>query len=325
MGNQYCVVAGSRTRPETMEYGRLEKKMGQTQTIGSIVKGIAPRGDVMVPNYTEFWGARLDLNGKIPESPLDIKSLSYRGVVKELPWGDPKGCLIIGRYLKGFQSIDQQYQDVVLQVKLREEDDVYFLRMQTGDNYYDVESDKFLAQMVRVHYLNASSKSKSPDSTKSFFADESDETSITAETKVISKKFEALSVVMEASQDNSGEKLKNLYAVLLPVVEAGIKDNDLYKYFSLMADQNPETFMDRIDAYNLETSDAFSKAESFKMIDTSRDGFILLGEENKTKDIIAEGVPGKGSKMLDWVMKNYMDKKAFDITYKVKQFTDKIK
>lgn len=325
MSKEYGVIAGSKTRPEHIEYGRLEKGTGQTQTLGNTVKGVARRGDVYIPNYTEFWGARLDANGKIPDSPLDVKSTIYKGQVKELPWGDPKGYLIMGRYLKGYQTIDLQYQDIILGAKLRDEDDVFYLYLQTGDNFYDPESDKYLVQMMRCHYLNESCKYKNPDTTNSMFSEFTNETTETTQTKVINLKFEALKIVNEASQDNSNAKLKNLYSVMAGVADETIKENDLYKYFSLMADETPEKFMTQIEAYNRSISDAFSKAVSFDMLDVTRDGFILLGEEGKKKDIVAEGVPAKGEKMKDWVMNNYLETKAFEVAFKVKQFTDKIK
>lgn len=328
MGKQYGILAGSQSRPEFILVGTLEKGSGSTITTGEPVKVMAKRGDVGVPNYTEAWAVRLDKEGKVPEPAItDVRDVRYGGQVKEMEWGSAGGTLIPCRFLKGFGSIDVLYQDLVMNAKasIQDDSDIHYLVFQTGDNYYDVEADRYLVQMLRVHCLNSSSKSKSPEYSSGWFRELSEETTVTQLTKTIDTKFEALKIVNEAAQDNSNAKLKNLYAIFDGVADETIKENDLFRYFSLMADEEPVKFMNRIGEYKREVSEAMSMATSFQMMDLTKDGFIVIGEKEKKKDIIAEGVPGKKEKMLDWVMENFMDVKAFKVAFTLKQYTEKIK
>src|SRR5258705_12266782 len=113
----YVIEAGSIERPETVLSGTIEKGTGQTVLAGETTPRLLTRADIGIPNVSQAWGVRLNKEGKVPEEPLDIRSADYKGQIQELKWGDSKGCLIICRFLKGYNSIDMLYQDTVLNAK----------------------------------------------------------------------------------------------------------------------------------------------------------------------------------------------------------------
>lgn len=332
---KYIIESRPYNRPEVIERGMIEKGSGQSILSGETVKTLNRRADIGVPNWTEFWGVRLDSEGKILRDEkknvilLDVKDPKYKGQVKELTWGDKDGCLIIGRYLKGYNTIDQQYQDVVLNAKdtIRDDTeasaDAHYLRLQSGDNYYDPESDPYLCQMFRVHYMNDTSKYRSPDSQSSMFR-EKDETAVpTAQTKFMSEKFEALSIVNEASKDNTLQELRNLNAVMGAISNENAADNDLFRYLSMVADAKPDKFLAEIATRKLMVSQIFEKAKSWKVIDLTKDGVIAVGET--TKEIIIDKVPAKGEAMLDWILANHLKENAFEAISRLKKITDNLK
>lgn len=334
---KYCIEARPYDRPETITRGVIEKNTGQTQLEGDTINVLNKRADVGLPNHTEFWGVRLNAKGEIPvdESKekniirLDVKDPQYKGQIKELKWNDPQGCLINGRYLKGFNTIDQQYQDVVLNAtaNLKEDHeasaDAHFLRLQSGDNYFDPETDPYLCQMLRVHYMNENSKYRSPESQSSMFRERDENKTVRAETKRYSAKFEAMTLVNEAAKDNSGTELKNLYFSMGEITQESVKDDDLYRYLSMLADTRPDAFMAQIGKRKEMISSVIEKAKSFKIFDLTKDGVIAAGQN--TKEILVDKVPAKGEKMLDWLFDNHLKADAFEAISKLKKITDNLK
>lgn len=329
MGDKYCIIAGGVSRPETVEKGQLEKGSGQTITAGEVIKVINRRCDVGVPNYTECWGVRLTKDGKVPDSPLDVKDPRYGGQIKEMKWNTSGGYLIQCRYLKGYNSLDKHYQDTVLNAaaSLNFDDessaDAFYIRLQSGDNFFDVENDKYLSQMLRIHYLNRDSVSKDPNSQNFLFWEKEEGMVETMQSKSIDAKFEALKIINEASTDNSLSKLKNLYEVFDGYLEENIKPEDLFRHFKIYADGQPEQFLVRVEQYKRQVSDMFEKAKSYDVLDLTKDGFIAAGQNKK--EVIGHDIPGKKEGMLEWVLANFTDPKGAEVIFKLKSITEKLK
>lgn len=327
---KYCVIAGNADRPETIQKGVIEKGSGQTRTTGELIDTMAKRGTVGVPNYTECWGVRLDKDGNIPETPLGVLDRDYRGQIKELKWNDPKGYVINCRYLRGYNSLDVQYQDLVLgATKNISEDmensaDVYYLTMQTGDNIYDPETEPYLVQMLRIHYLNESSVYANPESNTSFYFKEEKFVSDIEKEKVdFSSKFKAMKLVNEAAEDNSLRKLRMLYRIVNNLPDDQIKDENLFSNLSAAVEENYDVFLGKIDDYKKGISNLFEKAKAYNALDTTTHGQIVAGTTKR--EIIVKDIPAKGNNMLTWLLENFLEEKSFDTIFKLKQITDTFK
>lgn len=327
---KFAIEAGNINRPETVERGIIEKGTGQTITNGEKIQTLLRRADIGVPNWTEAWGVRLDKKGEVPAEPLNIKDANYQGQIKELKWNDPAGCLIVCRYLKGYNSIDKLYQREVLNSDLNLSEDTeasleaFYLMMQSGDNYFDPESDRYLVQMLRIHYMNESSVYKNPNESGScMFREKNEAEQEQKDTKGYSAKFDALAIVNSASKDNTLGQLKNLFTIVQSLGNDEPKDNDLYRYLSMLADNNPETFIGKVQEYKKEVSNLFEKAKSYNILDLTKDGNIAAGKDKI--ELIGSDIPAKKEGMLDWVLVNHLDTKASDIVFKLKQITDKLK
>ncbi len=325
---QYIINAGTE-RPDSIDIGTLERNMGQGTINGAIEKIVPARGQIAVPNWTQAWAVRLNKKGE-PVPNIDVRDKEYEGQIKELPWNSPGGSLIICRYLKGYNSIDQLFQDVVLNAKeyvngVQETPDsaeVAYLFMLSGMNMYDPESDRYLIQMLRVHYLNRASKFKNPESDKWWFDEYSVEADGVKVEKKLDAKFEALKVVNEASEDNSLMKLKNLLTVVASISDNTPKEIDIYKYLQILADSKPVEFLAQIDEYKKKVSNLFEKAKSFNLIDLSKDGIIAAGDGKK--EPIGSEVPGKKDGKIDWVLANYLDSNAWGIVLQLESITSKL-
>lgn len=326
---EFVVIAGFENRPETVERGTLEKGMGQSIISGETIKTLNRRGDVGFPNRTEAWGVRL-IDGKVPRDPADVKNPNYRGKIEWLNWGDPKGYLIVARYLKGYQTLDQQYQDVVLNAKdtIRDDSegsaDAFYVRLQSGDNVFDEKTvDPYFVEFLKIHELNRDSKSKNPEIASYMFRERSLEQVETEAEKSLNHKLECLKIVNEASLDNSRVKLNNLYRILEGIADEQVRENDLHRVLSLLADQKPELFITAINEYKKDASNVFERLKSYDAIDLTTAGVIAGGLSKK--EVVAQDVPGKGEDMLVWVLENYLEQSSYDAVFKLKQITDKIK
>jgi hypothetical protein len=323
----YCIVAGFPNRPETIERGVLEKGMGQTNIAGDVIRTLNNRGDCGIPNWTEAWAVRL-VNGKIPESPVTVNDPEYKGQIRELKWGDPNGYVVICRYLKGYNSIDLLYQDLVLNAKdnIREDSessaDAHYIRFQNGDNFFDPETDPYLCQMLRLHYLNKTTRSRSPEA-QGFMFLEKEYNQPDVERKDLNSKSQALNLVNEAAGDNSLKKLKNLHTVVSSIIVGEVKDDFLYPELMKAADENAEGFMRCVMSYKAEVSKTFEKSKSYNVLDLTKDGTIVAGKEKR--EIIGENIPGKNNGMIDWVFANFLDEKAWEVSFQLKKITEKLK
>lgn len=328
---QYAIVAGPVKRPETIGKGTLEKGSGQTIIAGEVINVMTTRGSVGIPNETDCWGVRLDKDGKVPKDKIDVKSNEYKGQIKALKWGDEDGQLIVCRYLKGYDSIDRLYQDNVLNAKdyvIASQDteasaEVAMLFMQSGDNFYDPETDKYLVQMLKIHYMNKDSVSKHPSHETYQFSELNVEMTDEKVVKSMDDEFEAMKIVKYAANDNSFQQLKNLYAIMDGLAEMGVADNQLYPSLNTLAKTRTKDFHDRINEYKKNFSATLQLLKSYEAIDYTRKGVIAAGV--KEKIVVAEDIPAKTEDGVnDWLLSNFLDAKSNDIAVQLRTIADKI-
>ena len=337
---KYVVIAGVEgvERPPFVEGNFLEKNQGQTMTVqGQGTLYVNKKGDIGFPNRTEAWGRRV-VNGKSPEDgeKVEVTDKDYNGKIEFLPWGHQDGMLIVCRYLKGYSTLDQQYQNLVLNAdeNIRDTDessaDAYFLRLQTGENVFnEKDTDPYFVQMLKISGYNSNSVSKSPDYTNSMFHEKREIEESTVVEKNIDAKFEALKIVNEAVSDNSYSKLRNLHMIVRDLLNEEVKDEYLSSAMKGLADSDARAFMDRIESHKIMLSKTLEMARSYQLFDLTTDGVIVANVPTKSgaskKEIIGEDIHGKKDSMIDWVFSNFLDKKASDVAFRIKQITDKIK
>jgi hypothetical protein len=327
---KYIIHAGTE-RPAFITGQYLEKGSGQTLTKqGSPKIALAVRRqDIAIPNRSELWGCRLDKSGNMPENPLNVKDTNYSGKVKWLKWGDPKGTLIVARFLKGYNTLDLQYQNLVLNAdaNIRETDesssDAFFLMLQSGLNEFDEATDPLKIEYFKVHHYNQNSTSRNPEHINFMFKEKDDVAEQTFEAKTIDQKWDAVAIVKNAAKDNSLQSLKNLCKALGKVIDEVPSDETIYNVLLQVADEKADVFLGQINEHKKWISNLFVKADSFKLFDLTKDGTIVAGDTKK--EILATEVPAKGEGMKQWLLENCFEEKASQAIYTLKNITDKIK
>lgn len=322
---KYVVYAGDE-RPAFIRANFIEKNSGQTRTEqGKKDTLYANRpGDVGFPNMTEAWGVRLDKDGNIPEIPFAVNDQKYTGKVKWLEWGDPKGCAIVARWLSGYNSLDFQYQKLVLKAddKINEDSEVWFVVLKNGINEFDEITEASKIEHLQISSYNQNSKSKNPNIVASMFHEKNEVEELKEEGKKIDAKFDAISIVKHCAKDNTLNSLRNLSRALSKLVSVELTDENIYEELLKVADAQPDIFIGQVNEHKKWVSNIFVKGEAFKLLDLTKDGVIAAGKDSK--EIIAKGLPLKGKKMIDYILENCFENEAATTISLLKNITDKI-
>lgn len=329
MGNKYRIHVGRVREGENAVTGFLEK--GSNHIISGKTTPVAIRvGTFGIPNGTQAWGIRLDKKGKVPENPIRVDDDNYRGEIKWLKWGEAGGTMIRARYIPGYQTIDKDYQDTRLGVKIVEGfldsgEPISLLEFRHGKNEYDEETDKGLVEMLKIHHHNNKSVSCNPEADGWMYTEEDEVETSDASTKLIETKGECLLLVSSAS--NKPENIKALFEIVRDAKNgSGINKEDaaeIYTWLSHFADAEPKIFSSKINLYKTNVSALIEKAKSYNILDLTKDGFVAAGE--KTKEVILQDVPAKGEKMLEWAFDHCLEPEVFDGLSKLSKITETLK
>src|ERR1700760_4960787 len=188
MGQLYRIHAGRKREGSNAVAGFLER--GRNDIIkGNTIPVPIKSGNIGIPNGTQAWGVRLGKDGKVPQDSIRVDDPNYRGEIKWLTWGDPKGTMIRARYLPGYDTIDKDFQDIRLGVKivdgfLDSGEPISLLLFQHGYTDYDEKENKALVEMLKIHHHNPSSVSCNPTAERAeMFFEVSEDDNADQETK----------------------------------------------------------------------------------------------------------------------------------------------
>lgn len=323
---KYKIQVGDE-RPLFVNGQSIEKNSGQTILAqgGQTAVYAVQTGVSIFSNKTEAWGIRLDKGGKIPKEQINVTDADYDGKVKFTEWGKEGGCLIVSRYLNGYNTLDEQYQKLRLRAddKIDDRSDVWTITLPNGLNEFDEKTQGLLIEHLKIHQYNRDSVSKAPDSFHSLFFETSEELELKEETKTIDAKTDALLIVKMASKDVSLKQLYNVKKAVSILLTEDATDENIYSLLLKAADKNPELFLSNITEYKKEISNLFVKAEAYKLLDLSKDGIIAAGKDSK--EVIGNNIPAKGKKMLDYLLENCFEEESSKTILLLKDITDKIK
>lgn len=331
MGQKYRIHVGQKMEDNAFT-GKLDPK--NNAVVLSDLKPVSVRkGKVIIANIAMIWARRLDRDGKPPakNETIHINDPRYGGIIEPLKWGTPGGIMIKCRYVPGYDTIDRDYQDNILQVGIREGfldggmgESVDTIELMQGDQEFDYDLEPAKILMLKVTHYNSKSAYCNPEANGGdVFSEVTDEEIKQSGTKEVDQKYECLMLIHEA--ENDPQSIRNLFEIVRGTEFNQVTNtedaNELYKVLKLFADQKPDVFHNGINRWKTNTSNVIEKAKSFKVFDLTKDGVVLAGNG---KEIIFENVPAKGEKMLDWAFGHYLKKEVFQGFNKLKKITDKL-
>lgn len=332
MGNKYRIHAGTKREGSNAIAGFLER--GRNDIIaGKATPVTIKAGTWGIPNGTQAWGRRLDKDGKAPSGDkiLRTEDDNYRGQIEWLKWGDKRGTMIRARYIPGYSTLDKDYQDTKLGVKvvdgfLDDGESISMITFPHGYNEFDEDEKPALVQMLRIHHQNPKSVFCNPDNESLPMYFEVEDTDNTDEkSSLIDTKGQCLLLVSAAS--NKPENIRALFEIVKDankVINVSKEDvGEVYKFLQAFADEEPKTFSSKVNLYKTKVSSVIEKAKAYNIFDLTKDGFIAAGVNKK--EIILEDVPGKGDKMLEWAFDHCLEPVVYDGINKLQTITDSLK
>jgi len=300
-------------------------------------------GAHLIMNTIRVWGRRViklkeDDTGKTKYktslengSPIDVLTPGYQGEIEFLPWEAEGGYSIQCRFLRDMsRSLDYEYQEVVQKIKIDpnkpKEGDV-LIQLKAGENKFDYKKDALFIQFLKVHPQNRGSISKNPNpEVKGYsFYEITDEHVDSIAIKQRETSLDAGNLVKSLA--NKPAQLRNLFDVLGPREEFGDVNGlsgDLQLYSTLLdyAAIYPGDFFSLLIDYKKSMQDSFEKAKSYKALDISKDGHVAFVKNGKVELLIE--AKGKGEKMLDWMVDNFLDEAVYPQVQIFKQLVDKL-
>lgn len=335
MGKGYVIRAGHHGPQEAL-VGNANK---DGEPIGTPTKVFFQVGAIGVINRARVWCRRVLPNGKLPldannvERPLEVTDPLYKGNLEFLEYGDQStgASAIDVRWLPHSQSLDYQYQEVVQKITLRVEEGFDQIELMPGENKFDYATEANKIQLLKVHPQNRDSKSKNPNpAIKGHqFYEVTDEDS----DKTFVKKLEAANVAagFVIGLSEHPQRLLNLLELLgsQGITFEGVtklsNDGDIYKALLKFSNENPAEFAIQINTYKKKVQDLFAWADSNKALDLTKDGVIAMKDATGKSTPIWENVEGKGGRMKEWVVENFLVEEVYDRTRQFKTLCDKLK
>lgn len=332
MGNKYRIHAGTKREGSNAIAGFLERG-SNTQLAGKSTPVTIKAGTWGITNGTQAWGRRLDKDGKVPagDKILRIEDDTYRGQIEWLKWGDKRGTLIRARYIPGYPTLDKDYQDTRLGVKivegfLEDGEPVALITFPHGYNEFDEDEKRELVQMLKIHHQNPKSVSCNPENdAQPMFFEVEDTDNTDEKSSLIETKGQCLLLVSAAS--NKPENIRALFEIVKDAnkgINVAKEDvGEVYKFLQAFADEEPKNFSSKVNLYKTKVSSVIEKAKAYNIFDLTKDGFIAAGVNKK--EIILEDVPGKGDKMLEWAYDHCLEPVVYDGINKLQIITDSLK
>lgn len=327
MAGGYVIQVGNE-KPAEAIIATPNKKTGEP--VGPQIKTYMRVGSHLIINRARVWGRRvIDGKAKSDGTQIEFNTVGYKGEIEFLEWGAKEGYALDIRYLTQSRSLDYEYQTNVQKIIINPEQEGAHIKLNAGQNKYDLKKDELLVTFLKVYPQNRDSKSKNPDpAIKGHqYYEVTDEHVDKKSIEKIESSVGASKFVMDLS--NKPEQLRNLFKVLGEREEFGATDllsgdQEIYKTLLEYADLCAEDFFYLISEYKRGIEEDFKKADSYKALDLTKDGHVAI-EVNNKKHLILSDIKAKGQGMVDWMIENYYQEEVFKATQIFKELVSKLK
>mgnify|MGYP000172650948 CR=1 FL=1 len=287
-----------------------------------------------IMNQCRVWGKRvLSKDAEDSDETIEATDPKYKGVIKFMDWGKIGGYAIEIRWLPQSHSLDFEYQENVQKLKIDKDKGIEgvfpMLELDSGENKFDHQKDALKIEFLKVHSQNRDSKSKNsnPAIKGHQFFEVTDEMVDRGSIKRMEDSTNASYIVMNES--SKPLNLRALFEIMGKRPEFGdtdrlSNDGEIYKVLLNFAQTNSHDFLLIIEEYKKEVSNLFELAKSHNALDTTKNGDIGL-VVNEKKELVFDGLKGKGEQMIDHVLANYSDAEIYKKTQGFKLLVQKLK
>lgn len=337
----YVIMVGN-PKPGTaiVGYPDNSRNTDQKKFVGALKAGIdpierhIPVGKHLLINNYRAWGRRIVAGKAVRDDQknelhLEFNDPRYRGEIEFLPWQDSRGFAIECRFLMQSSSLDAEYQENVQKIKIDKDKGPAQIELDAGRNEFDLTKQALLVKHLKNHPQNRDSKSKNPnpDIKGHVFFELTDDQIDTGSIDLMESSLEAGGIVKIMSA--KPPMFKNLFEIMgkrpeFEDVTNLSNDKEIYKVLLKFSQVNPTDFFLLLNNFREEILEDFKKAESYNILDLTKDGHIALDIQGK-KELILSDVDEKGKGMIEWVINNYAEEPVYKAIQKLKSAVSKLK
>lgn len=296
--------------PSVIEEGFLNKTTGLPD--GETSKMTLNVGAIQIPNFSRAW-AYQELKNGVPTGEL----IFY-------PWGkkhkqgtkDEKECRAVEiRFLKGTTSLDKQYQDNVLKMRVADEDAQ--ISLENGMNDYDELVEGPLILMLKHHTFNKDNKSRDPNNMDILFTEYNPENLNKTEVSQMKRKHMAEQIVLEA--EGSTDKL----GVLAVIFELDTKAQDEIIFNQLLDEVKKfDQFNKVIEVSKLRWKFILESLQQNGVLEfTDKEAVLKIDD---AREFLYKGIPEDIKDKIQFLTENVLEPEVFVAFQKGQEINSKL-
>lgn len=295
--------------PSEVEEGFLNKTTGMPD--GQTSKMIMQVGAIQIPNFSRAW-AWQELKNGIPTGHIEFHKWGQKHDLGKKEQAECRPVEI--RYLKGCTSLDKQYQDNVLKMRVADEDAQ--ISLVNGINDFDIATQGPLIEMLKHHTFNKDNASRDPNNRDLLFCDYNPENLNKSQVSDMKRRNMAETIVLEAQ--GSEAKL----VVLANLFELDPKAQDEVIFNGLLEEvKNFDQFLRVIDITKLRFKFILEQLQSNRVLEFTQDGDAVLIIDD-TRDFLYQGI--QATDRILFLSENVLEPEVYEAYVKAQEINEKL-
>lgn len=295
--------------PSEVEEGYLNKATGQPDGLTS--KMIMQVGAIQIPNFSRAWAYQETKNG-IPTGTLVYHKWGEKHDLGKKVFAECRPVEI--RYLSNCTSLDKQYQDQVLKMRVADEDAQ--ISLVNGINDFDIATQAPLIEMLKHHTFNKDNASRDKNNRDILFCDYNPENLNKTQVSDMKRRNTAETIVLEA-QGSEGKLV-----VLANLFDLDPKAQDEVIFNGLLEEvKNFDQFLRVIDITKLRFKFILEQLQSNRVLEFTQDGDAVLIIDD-TRDFLYQGI--QATDRIQFLSENVLEPEVYEAYIKAQEINEKL-
>lgn len=296
-------------KPTEIEEGFLNKTTGMPD--GKTEKLVLQVGAIHYPNFSRAWAWQETKNG-IPTGKLVFHKWGEKHDLGKKETAECRPVEI--RYLKGCISLDKQYQDNVLKMRVTDEDAQIVLV--NGINDFDTAVEAPLIEMLKHHTFNKDNISRDPHNRDITFQEYNPANLNQTQKSEMYRRNKAERIVLEA--EGSEERL----VVLANLFDLDPKGQDEVIFQELLKEVlDFDGFLRNIDITKARFKFMLEQLQNNRVLEFTPEGDAVLVIDD-AKEFLYKGI--KDGDKIQFLSDNVLEPEIYEAYLKVEQINDKL-
>lgn len=309
MSEKYYSIMVLGATPTEVEEGFLNKTTGLPD--GKVEKMTLQVGAIQIPNFSRAW-AYQEMKNNLPTGKLVFHNWGEKHDLGKKDFAECRPVEI--RYLRGCQSLDKQYQDAVLKMRVSDEDSQ--ISLVNGINDFDMATEQPLIEMLKYHTFNGDNKSRDPHNRDIVFRDYNPVNLNETKKSEMYRRNKAERIILEAEgNEDRLVVLANMFEID-PKAQNEVIFNELLKEVA-----NVDNFLRTIDLNKARFKFMLEQLNNNRVLEFTPEGDAVLIIDD-AKDFLYKGI--KDHDKIQFLSENVLEPEIYEAYKKVEVINDKL-